>query len=143
MYIFIYLFYKDTFQQIVSFKYSAKKLRILQTELELDEDAQADKNTITWSCRANALYSLKFEFTAVVTALKYLVVDAWEQHSQMLLLCIRNVDFIITLVIIENVLQSLFQHAKQCNHRNHPSAVVEGRSRSIFFDSAVELAGIF
>ena len=61
-----------------------KRLHVLQSELESDEDAQAGINNIInlqsvceirWSSRANTLCTLKSAFTAVVTALGYLEED--------------------------------------------------------------------
>ena len=107
----------DTVQQIAfSFNYSAHRLRIFQVELELDDDAQAGMNNITtlqslceirWFSRPNALYTFKSAFTAVVTTLIYLEEDG-DSIARGYLLSIKNVDFIITLVTIEHVLQSLF-----------------------------------
>ena len=68
----------NTVQQI-AFNFSAQRLRVFQADLESDEDAQAGSNNrtnlqslcnIRLSSRANALYTSKSTFTAVVTALK-------------------------------------------------------------------------
>ena len=73
----------DTVQQI-AFNYSAQRLRVLQTEFELDEDAQVGMKKITnlqsfceirWSSRANDLFTFRSAFTDVVTALEYLEED--------------------------------------------------------------------
>ena len=75
----------DTVQQIAfSFTYSAQRLRVVQAELDLNEDAQSGVNNrtnlqslceIIWSSRPNALFTFWSAFTDVITALEYLEED--------------------------------------------------------------------
>ena len=105
----------DTLQQIAfCFNYSAKRMRVLQAELELDEDAKAGMNN-----RTKLQYTFKSAFTVVESALECLEADG-NGKALSYLLSIQRFDFIITLVTIEHVLQSLlplttFLQAKQCD----------------------------
>ena len=158
----------DTVQQIAfSLKYSAKRLRALQAELELDEGAQAGMRNRTklqwlcetrWSSRANALYTLKSALTVVVTALEYLETDG-DGKARSYLTSITKFDFIITLVTIEHVLQSVlplstFLQAKQCDlleAAKEATSIISvlqwGRDNQeawdTLYDSAVDLAAQF
>ena len=84
---------------------------------------------------ANALYTLKSAFTAVVIVMGYLEEDG-DGKARCYLLTIKSVEFIIILVIIEHVHQSrlpltTFMQSKQCNmcqrgnHYNRLAAAVE------------------
>ena len=145
----------DPVKQIAfSFNYSAKGWRVFQAELELDEDAQAGMNNrtylqllceIRWCSRTNSLYTstavVTALVTAVVTALQYVDEDE-DGKARRYSLSIKNVDFIITPVTVEHVLQSRFplttlMQSKQYNlchrgsHYNFPAAAGEGPPRSM------------
>ena len=107
------------YQQIAfSFNHSA----------QINDEAQAGMNNSTnlqslcetrRSIHVNALCIFKSAFTDVVAALGYLEEDG-DGKVRRYLLSITNVDFIITLVTIEHVLQSLlplttFLQSKQCH----------------------------
>ena len=119
-----------------------------QADLELGEDVQAGVNTITnlqslcdirCSSRANALLTFKSAFTAVVTALEYLLEEDGNGKTRCYLLSVKHVDFNITLVTIEQngLPLIIFLQSKQCNlcqRGNHyylPAAAREGRPRSV------------
>ena len=158
----------ETVQQIAfSFNYSAKRLHALQAQLELDGDARAAMNKRTklqslcetrWTSRANALYTFKSALTVVVTALEYLATDG-DGKARSYAISIQKFDFIVTLVTVEHVLQSLlplttFLQAKQCDLLEAAkeattivSLLKEQRADptawDTLFDNAVDLAAKF
>ena len=116
----------DTVQQIAfSFNYSAQKLRFFQAELDLDKEAQAGMNNIAnlhmgdkmvQSCERSVYIQLSIHCCSHCPGI---FGRRWDGKVRCYL-SIKNVDFIITLVTIEHVLQSrlaliTFLQSKQCN----------------------------
>ena len=70
----------DTVQQIFVVNYSVERLRVVQAELDLDEDVQFGMNNITnvqslcdikWYSRANEQRTFKPAFSSVVIAMEW------------------------------------------------------------------------
>ena len=83
----------------IAFNYSTQSLRVFQTELELDEDAQAGMNNRSnlpslcltiWCSRANALYTFRSTLAVVVSALGYFEEEDGDGKVRRFLLSIKN-----------------------------------------------------
>ncbi|XP_033762649.1 zinc finger MYM-type protein 1-like [Pecten maximus] len=106
----------DTVQQIgFSFNYSAKRLLTFQETLQNDAVAKEEMEKRTklqnlcetrWASRADALYTFKSAFSTIVDSLEVLEHEG-DSKARSYRCSILKFDFIISLVAVEFVIQSI------------------------------------
>ena len=117
----------DTVQQIgFAFKYSAKRLLAFKEELGNDPVAQEEMQKRTrlqslcetrWASRADALYTFKAAYTSIVSALEVLEREG-DSKARSYRCSILGFDFIISLVVVEFVLQGVMPLNKLLQKQN-------------------------
>ena len=111
----------DTVQQIAfAFSYSAKRLLAFNEELEAnDATAQEMGRRVKlqnlcetrWASRANSLYTFKTAFPVVVDSLQVLENEG-DTKARAYRCSILKFDFIISLIVVEHIMQSLIPLTK-------------------------------